>query len=262
MKKTAPKMNVLPLITCEHGGNEVPAEYASHFQGEEIQERLASHRGWDPGALEMARHISESLHAPLVSETITRQLVEQNRSRHRPTVFSAISSAFPLETRKRLLETLHDPFHKRTLEEIHKILGPDQGASTGDPAGGNLVAHFSIHSFTPVLNGVVRTADIGLLYDPRRWVEKSGALFFQNRLQTLLPELRTFRNQPYTGYSDGHTTALRKRFPESQYAGFEIEVNQKFFLSDMPTWQRIRDALVQVMGEYCASSATSRSTQG
>jgi hypothetical protein len=42
-----------PLITCEHGGNDVPAEYAELFRGREAM--LQSHRGYDRGALRMAR---------------------------------------------------------------------------------------------------------------------------------------------------------------------------------------------------------------
>jgi len=236
--------NPIPLLSCEHGGNAVPAEFAPLFAGPEKQALLATHRGWDPGALEMARYLSATLGAPLVSETITRQLVEQNRTRNRPTVFSAISSTLPAEVRARLLETIHDPYHRRMLDEIDKALGA--GAS---------VAHFSIHSFTPVLNGTVRTADIGLLYDPRRLTERKGAGVLQNLLQARLPDLRIRRNYPYTGYSDGHTTALRKRFPDGRYAGFEIEVNQKFFLDDRPTFLRVRDALAQVIAAYCAPTA-------
>jgi hypothetical protein len=34
-------------------------------------------------------------------------------------------------------------------------------------------------------------------------------------------------NYPYQGTSDGFTTHLRKKFPDSQYVGIELEVNQK-----------------------------------
>ena len=33
-------------------------------------------------------------------------------------------------------------------------------------------------------------------------------------------------NYPYTGTSDGHTTALRGKFPQTRYAGLEFEFNQ------------------------------------
>ena len=45
---------VFPLvITCEHGGNRIPVPYRDLFRGQ--QRQLASHRGYDPGALVMGR---------------------------------------------------------------------------------------------------------------------------------------------------------------------------------------------------------------
>ena len=39
------------FLSCEHGGNHIPTAYQPLFKGAE--EVLASHRGWDPGALEL-----------------------------------------------------------------------------------------------------------------------------------------------------------------------------------------------------------------
>ncbi len=41
------------LITCEHGGREIPKEFQQHFDAH--QELLETHRGWDIGALELYR---------------------------------------------------------------------------------------------------------------------------------------------------------------------------------------------------------------
>jgi hypothetical protein len=35
-------------------------------------------------------------------------------------------------------------------------------------------------------------------------------------------------NKPYLGIDDGLTTYLRTIYPDSRYAGIEIEINQKF----------------------------------
>ena len=43
------------LLTCEHGGNRIPPEYRALFRG--ATAALASHRGWDPGALALARRL-------------------------------------------------------------------------------------------------------------------------------------------------------------------------------------------------------------
>ena len=37
------------LLTCEHGGNQVPEPWRERFAG--AQDVLASHRGWDRGSL-------------------------------------------------------------------------------------------------------------------------------------------------------------------------------------------------------------------
>ena len=41
------------LITCEHGGNRIPPRYRDLFAG--CEALLQSHRGYDPGALTLAR---------------------------------------------------------------------------------------------------------------------------------------------------------------------------------------------------------------
>ena len=44
------------LVTCEHGGNDIPPRYAPLFRGRRAL--LASHRGYDPGALVTARALA------------------------------------------------------------------------------------------------------------------------------------------------------------------------------------------------------------
>ena len=75
--------------TIGHGkGNRIPPPYRRWFAGEEGL--LASHRGYDPGALAMARTLVATTGAMLVAATVSRLLVELNRSAHNPRVFSAI----------------------------------------------------------------------------------------------------------------------------------------------------------------------------
>jgi len=66
------------LVTCEHGGNHVPPRYRRLFR--DLQGPLKTHRGYDLGVLVMAREMSESFEAPLVASTVTRLLVDLNRS--------------------------------------------------------------------------------------------------------------------------------------------------------------------------------------
>src|SRR5690349_3517443 len=95
------------VVTAEHGGNVVPREYRALFRAR--AKLLASHRGWDPGTLDLARRLGDALHAPLVAATTTRLLVDLNRSPHNPRAFSEITRRLPPADRRRLLEEHHRP---------------------------------------------------------------------------------------------------------------------------------------------------------
>src|SRR5690606_17137901 len=79
----------------------------------------------------------------------------------------------------------------------------------------------------PKLHGKVRQTEIGLLYDPQRAREKRFCQAWRKSLIAHSPDLRVRKNYPYLGTSDGFTTYLRTKFTDSQYAGIELEVNQK-----------------------------------
>jgi predicted N-formylglutamate amidohydrolase len=66
------------IVSCEHGGNDVPRAYATLFAGHATT--LATHRGWDPGSLPLARQMASALDAPLYASTTTRLLIDLNRS--------------------------------------------------------------------------------------------------------------------------------------------------------------------------------------
>ena len=61
------------LITCEHGGNRIPPRYRAAFAS--AARALASHQGYDPGALALAREFARRLAAPLVYSTIAAHLL-------------------------------------------------------------------------------------------------------------------------------------------------------------------------------------------
>lgn len=206
------------VVTCEHGGNRVPAEWVALFRGRE--RLLASHRGWDRGAIGMARRLSRKLDAPLFPATVTRLLVELNRSPHHPDLFSRVTRSLPPAARDRILAKHYRPYRDRVEKRLAAAL-----------AGGGRVLHLSIHTFTPVLRGRRRDVDVGVLYDPARPAERAFADLCVAALRREARELRVRRNAPYHGTADGFTTALRKRFGP-RYLGIELETNQRFFGAD------------------------------
>ena len=200
------------LISCEHAGNEVPDAYAPLFSGAEAA--LVSHRGWDPGALEVAQFLADQLQVQLFSMPVTRLLIEMNRSLDNPQLFSDFSNGLEEAVKSNLIKQYYLPYRN----SIEAAIGQANG----------VVVHLSIHSFTPVLNGEVREVDIGLLFDPDRKSEFKFCTFLKSKLSTEWTELTIQFNEPYKGTDDGLTTSLRKKFPDRKYLGIEIEINQKF----------------------------------
>ena len=110
---------------------------------------------------------------------------------------------------------------------------------------GRRVIHISSHSFTPRLNGEVRTADIGLLYDPARSGEVDACARWKAALRVTAPALRVRRNYPYAGKNDGLTAYLRRRYPASTYVGIELEINQAQVIGARRRWADLRAAIIQ-----------------
>jgi len=223
------------LVTCEHGGNQVPEPWSPLFAGSGAV--LATHTGYDAGALQLAREMARAFGAPLVASEVTRLLVDLNRSPGHPRLFSPAVLALPEKERQHILEAHYLP-HR---EEVARIVA-------GNAAGGAATLHVAVHSFTPVLHGQVRRADVGLLYDPARPGEKAFCARWRDTLRGMCPELAVLRNSPYRGACDGLCTWLRKRHPDSSYLGLELEVNQKL-LAPPDAWRDLRDRLVRSLKE-------------
>ncbi|MEN6585278.1 MAG: N-formylglutamate amidohydrolase [Sulfuricella sp.] len=228
------------LITCEHGGNRIPTRYRDLFAG--CEALLRSHRGYDPGALVLARELAEALAAPLFVSTTSRLLIDLNRSIGHPRLYSEATRDTPLAVRREILERHYLPYRNKVETAI--------AAATEQ---GSRVIHISSHSFTPVLDGAVRNADIGLLYDPARHGETELCRRWQTHLQALAPELKVRRNYPYTGSSDGLTAYLRRRFPADAYVGIELEINQKLALPGGRRWRAFRGLVIEAMRQAANS---------
>lgn len=207
---TAPSV----ILTCEHGGYEIPDDLKSLFQS--CDDRLKSHRGWDPGALALTLSLSEKLGYPVFYSGISRLVVELNRSEHNRALFSDITGALPKAKREHILDEYYYPFRKKVFSHISRKIQQ-----------GEFVIHFSVHTFSPEVDGKIRNADTGLLYDPARKCERDVAVRIAEALKQHSPHNRIRMNYPYAGKADGHATALRKSFGPGEYAGLELEINQQ-----------------------------------
>jgi predicted N-formylglutamate amidohydrolase len=224
------------LLTCEHGGNRVPAGFSRLFRGH--QRLLNSHRGYDPGALELARTCAGRLKVPLHFATVTRLLVELNRSPGHPSLFSVASRVLSAAERRALLHKHYLPYRERVEAQVARAV-----------AGGQRVVHLSIHTFTPELDGIIRRADVGLLYDPRRQREAAFCDLFKQILSAKDGDLTIRKNYPYQGKSDGFTTSLRKKWDNAVYLGIELEVNQRWPLGDRGPWRKMQRKIAETTAD-------------
>jgi predicted N-formylglutamate amidohydrolase len=217
------------VISCEHAGNRVPPRYRAQFRGQGAV--LKSHRGWDPGALDLARAIAFACNAPLLANTTSRLVVECNRSLGHTQLFSEFTRDLDPAEQFRLLAMFYHP-HRGAVEAALQRAARRRGR----------VVHIGVHSFTPVLNGKRRRADIGLLFDPKRRFEREVVEALSRELRARAPKLKVRRNYPYRGWTDGLTTTMRGRFPGAAYAGIELEVNQGL-IRNAVVWKQVRQVL-------------------
>lgn len=214
------------LFSCEHASRHVPRRHAALFAGHE--KVLASHRGWDPGSSWLARRLAKAFAAPLHAASVTRLLVDTNRSLRHPNLFSPFSASLSDGERRDILERHYHPHRDPIESHLRRLMG------RGAP-----VLHIGVHSFTPRWRNQLRPCDVGLLYDPGRPAELALCLRWQGLLTQMAPELRVRRNYPYRGVADGFTTHLRRVLPRRLYAGIELELNQSWIATPGPARLRL-----------------------
>jgi predicted N-formylglutamate amidohydrolase len=241
----APRGGDAFLVTCEHGGNRVPPRYRILFRGHE--DLLDGHRGYDPGARSLAHDLAAALEAPLAISTVSRLVVDLNRSLRHPRLFSPLTRAAPAAVRREIVARHYLPYRAEVEARV-----------AAAAARGRRTIHVSAHSFTPVLDGVARTADVGLLYDPARGGEAQLCAAWRAALRDLAPALRVRRNYPYAGKADGLTTHLRRRFGPRAYVGVELEVNQAWVFAGGRAWARLRRAVVDALVVAVAGEGAAR----
>jgi predicted N-formylglutamate amidohydrolase len=192
----------------------------------------------------MARSLAGALKAPLVTSTVSRLLIDLNRSIGHPQLFSAATRGVPAKLRATIVEQHYWPYRTQVERLVRQSV-----------SRGCRVIHISSHSFTAELNGKVRRADVGLLYHPGRHEEVELCARWKASLASFAPRLEVRRNYPYAGKADGLTSHLRLRFPHSAYVGIELEVNQRIVLAAGRRWTALRGELIDSLRAACAARA-------
>lgn len=200
------------VFSSEHAGNSIP----SFLKGKVFipDKVLNSHRGLDVGVFYLSEIAEEILQVPVFKFEISRLIIEGNRPLRDPGLFSTYMKKISDQEKKKLIVDFHKP-HWREVEKRVKAKINKSGRCI----------HLAIHSFTPVFRGNKREFDIGLLFDPKNSLEKKVCKLLQKEFQKIGFTVRL--NKPYKGTDPGMTQSFRQKL--KNYAGIELEVNQKIF---------------------------------
>ena len=150
------------VLVCDHASNDVPTRYrALGLSAADLEQHFA----WDPGALAVARRLSEMLDAPLVSGRVSRLVIDVNRDPADPDSIVAVGERTPVpgnqnlsssERRQRVAD-VYEPYHA-ALDMVLR----DRASR------GRVSVLIGVHSFTPSLHGVSRPWHCGILFADNR----------------------------------------------------------------------------------------------
>lgn len=204
------------VLSCEHASWTVPPDVDLGVSREDV----SSQAGWDHGAFDIASHWSEAVGIHVHAGVFTRMFVDLNRPPDHPDVIPMISYGAPVPGNAKLtaderaarVATFHAPYWMAVRRECDARIH-DCGA----------VLHLSSHTFSPALDPVNRTFDVGVLYDPAHAFEAEIAERMMFELRKAGLSVRA--NQPYGGTGPAICTAFRIERPGQLYAGIQLETS-------------------------------------
>ena len=171
------------LLVCEHAGREIPHNLEK--LGLSDQEREL-HIAYDIGAGKVAELLSQRLECTLVQQRYSRLVIDCNRPLGSTGSIPEISDSIAIlansglvqEQRRAREQAIFAPFAEQCLLQISKP---------------HIRFAFSVHSFTPAMNGINRPWDIGFLYREQSSLgDRLVAL-----ARELWPDQKVAGNQPY-----------------------------------------------------------------
>ncbi len=191
------------LFLCDHASKRIPPEYGTLGLDEAM---LWRHIAWDIGAADVTRRLAAMFGAPALFGGYSRLLADLNRFMDDPSVMPVISDGVEIPANKGIDAAERERRRRAYYAPYHDAV--DARLSAMEETG-VVPAVFSIHSFTPIMNGFERPWHVGIL-----WGE-DGRLA-RPMLEALgrNPALTVGDNQPYSarepyGYTTEHHCVSR-----------------------------------------------------
>lgn len=196
------------VLVCEHASHHIPTPFDALGLS---QADRTSHAAWDPGAMAVAEKLSQHLNAPLVASGVSRLVYDCNRP---PTAHDAMPARSEVidvpgncnlsqSDREARTNAFYRPFHAT----LHRVI-----RQTNDPI------IVTVHSFTPIYHGQLRSVEVGILHD-------SDARLADAMLRSAIAHTRADvqRNEPY-GPEHGVTHTLKEHAIKDGYLNVMLEI--------------------------------------
>ena len=171
------------LLVCEHAGQVFPQSLKRLGVTDEV---IDSHRGWDIGALEVARGVADRLGAALVIQHYSRLVFDSNRPPESP-------QAVPEEVDGVTIPGNVGITPAEQRQRAEEVFAPMDAAITDLMRRLKPRGCFSIHSYEPVMGGISRPWHAGFLN--RKNLETAEALI--EAVAARQPDLTLAVNEPY-----------------------------------------------------------------
>jgi len=171
------------LLVCEHAGRAIPGALGDLGLPRAEMER---HIAYDIGAEKVARHLAQTFDCTLILQRYSRLVIDCNRPPGTAQSIPEVSDGTKVPANEGLSPAAAEA-------RVAVIFEPYASACRIRMADPDLRFAYSVHSFTPHLDGVDRPWDIGFLH---RATASHGAAL-TDRAARLWPEMDVGDNQPY-----------------------------------------------------------------
>lgn len=222
------------VLVCEHSANIFPAPWGDLGL---TPEQRSAHIAWDPGALGLARGLSQRLDAVLVHAPVSRLIYDCNRAPDMPGAMPARSEIHDIPGNRLIsavdracrTAAVYVPFHNTLRAVIADRM-----------ALGLAPVIVTIHSFTKLFHGQPRAVEFGVIHD-------ENAHFAQAILAVAMATtpLHCALNSPYSA-ADDVTHTLRIQATPYGLPNAMLEIRNDLIASP-DAEQRMADLLAPVL---------------
>jgi len=224
------------LLIGDHAGNAIPTSLGDLGLNESERTR---HIAWDIGVEALGQALSARLDAVFISQTWSRLVIDCNRDPMTAEAMPEVSDCTTVpgnlgltEAQKRArIEAVHEPYQAAIAVEIKRRMTASLPTVL-----------ISLHSFTPIWQGVARIWDGGVLHDGRN---DGFALALLAALRDL-SGLVIGDNEPYRMDTVDHTVPRHAFAADLPYAEIEIRQDQ---LADGPGIEQWADRLQETLSK-------------